>query len=192
MTGAGDRPDRPPFAWLEDTSRPFGPVGVGTTIGAGLFLVAIGVFGLAYGIFGGPAARGARLGVGVAMFLLGGVIVWMGVARRRWRRRHPGVDPLEAARASGANVGSAFGNDSWPARLGRWLLVLVSAFLVLVCVLSVRRALTEPGSASPLQVVLIVALGLLCAWTGWAALARGRALGRGRALSGQRRDRDGR
>ena len=64
----------------------------------------------------------------------------MGVARRAWRQRNPGLDPLAAAVAAGGNVGSAFGDDSPLARVGRWVLVAVCASVVLVAVLALRRA----------------------------------------------------
>ena len=114
--------DPPPYAWLDDPAQPFGPVGITTTIVLGSALGAMGLFGLAYGVLGGDQARGARLGVGIAFVVIGAVIVRMGTARRAWRHRNPGVDPLVAAVESGANVGSAFGNQSRVGRFGRWLL----------------------------------------------------------------------
>lgn len=166
--------DPPPYAWLDDPARPLGPVGIGTTVGLGSFLGALGLFGLAYGIFGGEQARGARLGVGIAFVLIGAAIVRMGLARRGWRRRHPGVDPLAAAAGSGADVGSAFGDDSRLARFGRWLLVLVCAFVTLVMVLALRRAVTGETPTSAGGVVVIVVLGLLAAVVGVMALVRTR------------------
>src|SRR6478609_2091736 len=64
--GGAPASDPPPYAWLDDPAQPFGPVGIGTTVVVGSVLGAIGLFGLAYGLFGGDDARGARLGVGIA------------------------------------------------------------------------------------------------------------------------------
>jgi hypothetical protein len=173
--GGAPASDPPPYAWLDDPAQPFGPVGIGTTVVVGSVLGAIGLFGLAYGLFGGDDARGARLGVGIAFVLIGAVIVRMGTARRDWRRRNPGVDPRTAAVESGANVGSAFGDDSRVGRFGRWLLVAVCAFVTLVMVLALRRAATGETPTSAGAVVVIVLLGLLAAVIGVMAAMRTRA-----------------
>lgn len=173
-SSSGPASDPPPYAWLDDPAQPFGPVGIGTTIGLGSALGAIGLFGLAYGVFGGDDARGARLGVGVAFVLIGAVIVRMGVARRAWRQRHPGVDPLAAAGEAGGNVGSAFGDDSRVGRFGRWLLVAVCAAITVVMALALRRALTGETPTSAGGLVVIAALGLLAAVVGVLAALRTR------------------
>lgn len=177
-TPGGRVGDPPPYAWLDDPAQPFGPVGIRTTIVLGTALGAIGLFGLAFGLFGGDQARGARLGVGIVFVLIGAMVVRMGTARRAWRERNPGVDPLAAAVESGANVGSAFGNDSRVARFGRWLLVAVCAAVTLVMVLALRRALTGETPTSAGGVVVIVLLGLFAAVIGVMAAVRTRPRGR--------------
>ena len=169
---ASRRDDRPPYAWLDDPAQPFGPVGIGTTLGFGVLFGGLGVLGLAYGAFGGPDARAARLAVGVCFAIIGLVVVRMGVARRAWRRHHPGVDPLTAAKAAGANVGSALGDDSRPARVGRWVLVAVCGAVVLVSVFSLVRVLTGASQASAGGVLVIVGLGVLAGAVGAAGLRR--------------------
>lgn len=176
--GQPDAGDPPPYAWLDDPARPFGPVGIRTTVSLGSFLGGIGLFGLAYGLFGGDQARGARLGVGIAFVLIGAVVARMGLARRAWRERHSGVDPLAAAVESGADVGSAFGGDSPVARFGRWLLVAVCALVTLVMVLALRRAVTGETPTSAGGVVVIVLLGLFAAAIGVMAARRTRRPGR--------------
>lgn len=168
--------DPPPYAWLDDPAQPFGPVGITTTIVLGSALGAMGLFGLAYGVLGGDQARGARLGVGIAFVVIGAVIVRMGTARRAWRHRNPGVDPLVAAVESGANVGSAFGNQSRVGRFGRWLLVAVCALVTIVMILALRRAATGETPTSAGAVVVIVLLGLFAAVIGvMAAMRTGRS-----------------
>ncbi|MDV3220331.1 hypothetical protein [Intrasporangium sp.] len=173
-TGRGDPP---PYAWLDDPAQPFGPVSIGTTVVIGLGLVGVGLFAVGLGLLGAPDVRAARVGSGLPLSVIGTVIVRMGVARRAWRRRNPGVDPLAAAHEAGANVGSAFGNDSWSARLGRWVLVLLSALVAVASTVALRNELAGPGT-SILQLVIIAALGLLAVWTGWKALSRSRSVRR--------------
>lgn len=170
--------DPPPYAWLDDPAQPFGPVSVGTTVVIGLGLVGVGLFAVGLGLVDDAGVRAARVWSGLPIAVIGSVIVRMGVARRAWRQRNPGVDPLAAAHEAGANVGSAFGNDSWPARLGRWVLVLLSALVAVASAVALRNELAGPGGTSILQLVIIAALGLLAVWTGWLALTRSRALRR--------------
>lgn len=66
------------------------------------------------------AARAGTLAVGTLLALIGAQSVRMGLRRRAWRQRHPGVDPLEVARSQHANVGSALCDDSAFARVFRW------------------------------------------------------------------------
>lgn len=169
----GSRPvDPPPYAWLDDPAQPFGPVGIRTTIVLGSALGGLGLFGLAFGLFGGEQARAARLASGVAFVIIGLVVVRMGTARRAWRSRNPGVDPLTAAVESGANVGSAFGDGSRVGRFGRWLLVAVCAMVTLVMILALRRALTGQTPTSAGAMVVIVLLGLFAAVVGVMAAVR--------------------
>ncbi|MDN5766648.1 MAG: hypothetical protein L0H96_13995 [Humibacillus sp.] len=174
MSRSGRRDDRPPYAWLDDPAQPFGPVGIGTTLSLGGLLAGLGLLGLVYGAFGGPDARPARLVVGACFAVIGVVVVRMGVARRDWRRHHPGVDPLSAAREAGANVGSPLGDDSRPARIGRWVLVAVCGAVVLVSVLSLIRMVTGASPASAGGVIVIVGLGLLAGAVGFMGLRRSR------------------
>ncbi|GGM97310.1 hypothetical protein GCM10009721_25350 [Terrabacter tumescens] len=139
----------------------------------GAVLGGVGLFSLAYAVFGGPDARVARSVAGFAFVVIGAVVVRMGVARRAWRRRHPGVDPLEAATAAGGNVGDAFGNDSRAAQVGRWVLVVVCAAVTLVMVLALRRAVTGETPTDAGAMVVIVLLGAFPALVGVAALAAG-------------------
>ncbi len=171
----GARPsDPPPYAWLDDPAQPFGPVGIRTTVVIGSALGAMGLFGLAFGLFGGDQGRAARLGVGIVFVLIGAVVVRMGTARRAWRARNPGVDPLAAAVESGANVGSAFGDQSRVGRVGRWLLVAVCAFVTIVMALALRRAVTGETPTSAGAMVVIVLLGLFAAVIGVMAAVRTR------------------
>ncbi|MER7073632.1 hypothetical protein [Terrabacter sp. NPDC000476] len=172
---AGARPgDPPPYAWLDDPAQPFGPVGIRTTVVIGSALGAMGLFGLAFGLLGGDQGRAARLGVGIVFVLIGAVVVRMGTARRAWRDRNPGVDPLAAAVESGANVGSAFGDQSRVGRFGRWLLVAVCAFVTIVMALALRRAVTGETPTSAGAMVVIVLLGLFAAVIGVMAAMRTR------------------
>ncbi|GAA2496181.1 hypothetical protein [Terrabacter carboxydivorans] len=59
--------DPPPYAWLEDPTRPYGPVGVRTTMVLGGVLAGIGLFSLSYAVFVGPDARPARSVAGIAL-----------------------------------------------------------------------------------------------------------------------------
>lgn len=173
-SGEAERRDPPPYAWLEDPAQPFGPVGIGTTLGLGVLLAGLGVLGLAFGVFAGPEARAARLAVGACFAIIGVVLMRMGFARRGWRRRHPGVDPLVAAIEAAANVGSPLGDDSRSARIGRWVLVTVCAAVVLVSVLSLLRILTGASAGGAGAVVVIVLLGLLAGTVGALGLHRSR------------------
>ena len=168
----GRADDPPPYAWLDDPAQPFGPVGIRTTVVLGSALAAIGLFGLAYGLFGGDQGRGARLGVGIVFVVIGAVVIRMGTARRAWRERNPGVDPLAAAVESGANVGSAFGDQSRVGRFGRWLLVAVCAAVTIIMVLALRRAVTGATPTSAAGMVVIVLLGLFAAVIGVMAARR--------------------
>lgn len=47
---------------------------------------------------------------------IGGVVLYMGLARRTWRKRHPGFDPLAAERPEPSS-GFAFGPDTAFARV---------------------------------------------------------------------------
>lgn len=172
MSPEDRRDDPPPYAWLDDPAQPFSPVAISTTLVLGGILGGLGVLGLAYGAFGGPDARAARLGVGVCFAIIGVVVVRMGVARRAWRRRHPGVDPLAAAKEAGANVGSPFGDNSRTARVGHWVLVAVCAAVVFVSVGSLIRIVTGTSQDSVGAVIFIVALGLLAGAVGVMSLRR--------------------
>lgn len=165
--------DPPPYAWLEDPTRPLGPVGVRTTVVLGAVLGGVGLFSLAYAVFGGPDARAARSVAGFAFVVIGAVVVRMGLVRRAWRRRHPGLDPLEAATAAGGNVGDAFGDDSMVARVGRWVLVVVCAAVTLVTVLALRRAVTGETPTGAGAMVVILLLGAFSALVGVAAVVAG-------------------
>lgn len=167
-----ERPDPPPYSWLDDPSQPFGPVGIGTTLGLGVLLAGLGVLALANGVFGGPDARAARLAAGAGFAIIGVGVMRMGLRRRAWRRRHPGVDPLTAARQVGANVGSPLGDGSRSARIGRWVLVTVCAAVVLVSVLSLIRIMTGTSQGGVGAVIAIVLLGLFAAAVGVLALRR--------------------
>lgn len=157
---AGRPVDPPPYAWLDDPAQPFGPVGVGVTLTVGAALAALGAWSVVLGAVAGPDARAARLVVGALLALTGGSIARMGMARRAWRRRHPGLDPLTVARQSGADVDSVFGDGSRTARAGRWLLVGVCAATDLIMVLALRRAVTGQTPTSVGGIVVIVALAL--------------------------------
>lgn len=156
------RDDPPPFAWLDDPSRMAGSIPPGMTTFCGAGLAAVGLFGVALGLIAGGADRVevARIATGAPITVIGLVIAHMGRARRAWRLRHPGVDPLGVAEAVGANVGSAVGNGSLTARVGRWVLVLVCAFLVFVCTLSVVNVATGryPGSIGAMVAVVLIGI----------------------------------
>ena len=172
MSAPDRRNDPPPYAWLDDPSRMAGAVSPMATVAMGTLLVAVGLFAVVLGVFGGPEARVARLCTGLPIALIGAFIVHMGTARRAWRRRNPDADPLQAAVESGANVGSALGNDSRLARVGRWVLVAVCAFVTLVMVLALRRAVSGQTPTSAGSIVVIVLLGLLAAVVGVMAAVR--------------------
>ena len=175
-SGPARRPtdDPPPYAWLDDPAQPFGPVGIGTTLTMGSLLLGLGLLGVGYGVLGGPDARAARLGVGVVFVVIGAVVLHMGAARRAWRARNPGVDPLQAATGSGANVGSALGNDSATGRIGRWILVAVCAAVVLICILALTRIGSGQSEGGPGAIILVVLLGALAGTVGVLGLRRRR------------------
>ncbi len=164
--------DPPPYAWLDDPAQPFGPVGIGTTLTMGSLLLGLGLLGVGYGVLGGPDARAARLGVGVVFVVIGAVVLRMGMARRAWRARNPGLDPLQAANASGANVGSALGDDSATGRMGRWILVAVCAAVVLVCLLALTRIGSGQSEGGAGAIVIVVLLGALAGSVGVLGLRR--------------------
>ena len=164
--------DPPPYAWLDDPAQPFGPVGIGTTLTMGSLLLGLGLLGVGYGVLGGPDARAARLGVGVIFVVIGAVVLRMGTARRAWRARNPGVDPLQAATGSGANVGSALGDDSATGRIGRWILVVVCAAVVLVCLLALTRIGSGRSEGGAGAIILVVLLGALAGTVGVLSLRR--------------------
>ena len=179
MTAPGPSPvdqptDPPPYAWLDDPAQPFGPVGIGTTLTMGSFVTGIGLLGVGYGVFGGGDARVARLVVGVVFLALGAPILRMGLARRAWRARNPGVDPFVAALTSGANVGSPLGDDSVIARIGRWILIVVCAAVVVVCVLALVRIGSGQSAGGAGAVILVVLLGALAGTVGMLSLRRSR------------------
>lgn len=170
-----DRPDdvaAPPYVWLDDPAQPFSPVPVGVCYALGALLAAVGLFGVVLGLTQPGDTRAARLVVGLPIAVLGLVIVQMGRSRRAWRARYPGLDPVQVARAQGGNVGSVWGNDSRTARLGRWLLVVVSAAGSALCVFSAIRAFSGASGSTPTVglVLLVLALGL--AWVGYRAARR--------------------
>jgi hypothetical protein len=170
----GPTDDPPPYAWLDDPAQPFGPVGIGTTLTMGSLLLGLGLLGVGYGVLGGPDARAARLGVGVVFVIIGAVVLRMGTARRAWRARNPGLDPLQAATRSGANVGSALGNDSPTGRIGRWILGAVCAAVVLVCLIALTRIGSGQSEGGAGAIVLVVLLGALAGTVGVLALRRRR------------------
>ena len=172
--------DPPPYAWLDDPAQPFGPVGIGTTLTMGSLLLGLGILGVGYGVLGGPDARGARLGVGLAFVVIGAVVLRMGTTRRAWRARHPGVDPLTAAQEAGADVGSALGTDSATGRIGRWILVAVCAAVVVVCILALTRIGSGQSEGGAGAIVLVVLLGTLAGTVGVLSLRRPKGTSRGR------------
>lgn len=174
MSAPNRRDDPPPYPWLDDPSRMAGAVSPGTTIVMGGLLVAVGLFAVVLGVLGAPAPRMARIFTGLPIGLIGAFIVHMGTARRAWRRRNPGADPLEEAAQAGANVGSAWGNDSLFARIARGGLLVVCALIVLVCALAVRNAVTGTHPASAGEVVITVLLGVVAAVAGVLAATRNR------------------
>lgn len=174
MSAPNRRDDPPPYAWLDDPSRMAGAVSPGTTIVMGGLLVAVGLFAVVLGVLGAPAPRMARIATGLPIGVIGVLIVHMGTARRAWRRRNPGTEPLEAATQVGANVGSAWGNESLIARIARGVLLVVCALTVLVCALAVRNAVTGTHPASAGEVVITVLLGVLAAVVGVMAATRKR------------------
>lgn len=176
------RDDPPPFPWLDDPDRWRGPVPIGLALVIGSGLALIGLFALVLGVLGGDHGRVARLVCGVLFVPMGGFIVHMGTARRAWRRRHPGVDPVAVARELGAKVGDPLGIDSFASRVGRWVVVLVCAFVVLISVLSVAGVVTGRSAGSVASVVLVVLLGLAAAFIGAQTLRR---MGRQRQSAGR-------
>lgn len=165
--------DPPPYPWLDDPAQPFGPVPPMLAVAMG---VLVGPLGAWMAVAGGlNATGGARAGtvvVGVILVLVGGQSVRMGLRRRAWRQRHPGVDPLEVARAQNANVGSALGNDSGFARAFRWVLVVVCAVVGLFALVALLVGLTGDRPATPVVLAVLAALVVLSGWLGWASLLR--------------------
>ena len=117
-----------------------------------------------------PARHGSASGW--SFVIIGAVVLHMGTARRAWRARNPGLDPLEAATRSGANVGSALGDDSATGRIGRWILVAVCAAVVLVCILALTRIGSGQSEGGAGAIILVVLLGTLAGTVGVLGLRR--------------------
>ena len=146
----------------------------------GSLVTGLGLLGVGYGLFGGADARAARLVVGVAFVVIGALVLRMGTARRAWRARNPGVDPLQAATASGANVGSALGDDSATGRIGRWILVAVCAAVVAVSALALTRIGSGQSEGGAGAIIIIVLLGALAGTVGVLSLRRTKGPSKGR------------
>lgn len=179
------RDDPPPYPWLDDPAQPFGPVPPMLAVGMGVLVGPLGVWmAVAGGLNATGGARAGTVVVGVLLVIIGLQSVRMGVRRRAWRQRHPGVDPLEVARKQNANVGSALGNDSRFARGFRWVLVAVCAIVVLFALVALVMGLIGDRPASPGVLVVLAALVALTGWLGWSSLRR--SLGGPRERPGRR------
>lgn len=129
------KPDPAPLAWLDDDDRMAGRIPPeGMFVYAAIFLVATVFCALA--AFRSGASAGYWAG-GFIVVLFGGIgswLLWGGIVRIRWRRRHPGVDPSSTVRSW--TGGSAFGSDRRSAGAMRWVLLAVCAVLALVALLA--------------------------------------------------------
>ena len=169
------REDPPPYPWLDDPAQPFGPVPPMLAVAMGLVVGPLGVWmAVAGGLNAAGGERVATLVVGVLLVLIGLQSVRMGLRRRSWRQRHPGVDPLAVAKAQHANVGSAFGDDSRLARVFRWVLVVVCAVVGLLALLTLVIGLVGARPATPAVLLVLAALVGLTGWLGWSSLRRSR------------------
>jgi hypothetical protein len=99
---------------------------------AAIFLVAT-VGCIVAAVHAGIHGAGGDAGVAFVVVLFGGLgtwLLWGGVVRIRWRRRHPGVDPSSTVRSW--TDGSVFGSDRRSAGFFRWVLLALCTLFALV------------------------------------------------------------
>ncbi|GAA1900034.1 hypothetical protein [Lapillicoccus jejuensis] len=129
------KPDPAPLAWLDDDDRMAGRMPPeGMFVYAAIFLVGT-VFSAVAAIRNGESAGYWAGGFVVVLFGgLGSWLLWGGIVRLRWRRRHPGVDPSSTVRSW--TDGSAFGSDRRSAGFFRWVLLVLCVLLALLAAAS--------------------------------------------------------
>lgn len=139
------KPDPAPLAWLDDDDRMAGRLPPeGMFLYAAIFLVATVFCAVAAVRNGGPAGYWAGAFIVVLFGGIGSWLLWGGIVRIRWRRRHPGVDPSSTVRSW--TDGSAFGSDRRSAGAFRWVLLVICAAFALVAALALVE--TFVGSSS--------------------------------------------
>lgn len=158
-------PDPAPYAWLDDDARMAGSMPPSVTMGYGIFFLGAAV---ACAVAAVTSSHLFGLWIGLAFGAMGGFILHMGLARRAWRRRHPGVDPLTTVRSW--TDGSPFGSDRRSAGVMRWVLLVVCGLLALFAAASLVATFVGSSSrgesASTLwggRVLLVLLLALFVA-----------------------------
>ena len=169
--------DPPPFTYLDNPGRAAGAMPPGVTIGYGVFFLAAAAVLLAILIVNTHADFAWAGLFSVVLFgAIGGVVLYVGLARRAWRKRHPGVDPLAAERTTPSS-GSAFGPDTAFARVCRVVLLALCWGFAAICVVALGSSLShrDPALSTGAWVgSLAVLAGLVClfAAVGWYDLRR--------------------
>lgn len=177
--------DPAPYAWLDDRGRMAGsvPIAVNLVVGAILLAGAVAIVVL---VFQRPAAPTA---VRAGLFaLLGGYLVRMGVKRRSWAHRHPGVDPASALPSwapDGPVVASTVSGAA-----ARWMLILVSTVLAPAGLALMVTVVTPPYGYPIWQLVAGFLLGAvfavffgLTAFSMWRVQRRPRPVDRAAGVS---------
>ncbi|WP_295696483.1 phage holin family protein [Lapillicoccus sp.] len=151
--------DPAPYAWLDDNARMAGAISPGVTAAYGLFFLATALV-LVIVSFSSHHLGGLWIALGFG--LIGGQVLRMGLARRAWRLRHPGVDPLSTVPSP--TGGSAYGPDTRSASVGRWVIFVLCVLLGLLLVIALVDSFVATSTATSATVgskVLLVLLAVL-------------------------------
>lgn len=160
-------PDPAPYAYLDDDARMAGAISPGATTGFGVFFLAFTV-ALVIVSFAYDAHPG--LWFALVFGLIGGQLVRMGLARRAWRARNPGVDPLSTVPSP--TGGSAYGPDTRAGSVGRWVLLVLCVVLGLLFVVTLIASFTAGSTVTVATQVVLLVLSVLVLSVGWFDLRR--------------------
>lgn len=172
--GAKDRSERPtaaddpaPYAWLDDDNRMAGTISPGATMVFGAFFL---VTATASAVAAVATQHLPGLWFALGFALLGAQLLRMGLARRAWRSRHPGIDPLSSVPSP--TGGSAFGPDTRTAAVGRAVLLVFCLLVGLVFVIATIQSFLAGSSATVGTKLVLVFLSALVLAVGWYDLRR--------------------